>query len=277
MWSGQTGIPRRGFLAALGAGGLGGCLSSPNAGLIDLFLVGGQSNAEGQGTAVESPIPEPGTAFEYRSNGLYDLVDPVGGAESGSAWPAFATRYHEVTGRRIVVVEAAEDGSGQFAGSIESVMHWDEGGALRGRAVSMLDECVAYLSKRTLEPRFRGILWSQGERDGEQIAQGNMTRGQYYGAFRRMVRYFQNEVDAGPVKQYLFQTGRPANASRSKWAAVREAQVALAEALDPVEMVFDHAVEFPEEGKMQEWAHYNQRGYNEMGRLGAETVANTLF
>src|SRR5882757_664043 len=59
---------------------------------IDVFLIGGQSNAVGNpggGGAASSPDPQSGTVYQYYSGSFSAVTDEVGAANTGSAWPSF--------------------------------------------------------------------------------------------------------------------------------------------------------------------------------------------
>ena len=77
----------------------------------DVFVVAGQSNAKGRGTAEEAPEVPAGAAYEATPQGeIRALADPVGGANTGSAWPAFANAYTAATGRGVVIIGMAAGG-----------------------------------------------------------------------------------------------------------------------------------------------------------------------
>ena len=65
---------------------------------LDLFIIVGQSNAEGRGNSAQSPAVTNG-AYISGSTITPTLADPVGGASTGSMWPAFANEWFAQTGR----------------------------------------------------------------------------------------------------------------------------------------------------------------------------------
>lgn len=248
---------------------------------MDVFLVAGQSNARGKGDAADAPAVPEGVAHEWTGDGLAHLVDPVGddhaeGAPVGSAWPAFAATYHELTGRESVYVPGAAGGSGLVAAANPG-HHWDveAGSELFRRAVRRTWDCLTHL--RTVDdPTLRGVLWCQGESDAQAIDEGAVALPAYRGALRRLVEAFRREFDRGDLPVYVFQTGRPESADTDGFAAVRDAQARLADSDDAVHLVYDATVTFPERGLMRDELHFTQAGYNEMGRVGAEAVAAVI-
>ena len=84
---------------------------------LDLFIVGGQSNAIGQAYTKSSNTPTAGTAFDLTDKVFKNLKDSVGRANIGSAWPKFCTDYYAGTSTKVAVVVAAVNASGQHASS----------------------------------------------------------------------------------------------------------------------------------------------------------------
>ena len=260
---------------------------------IDVFATGGQSNAKGIGDGSKSPDPQSGTAYEFENNtgNIVELDDSVGTGKyeafTGSAWPAFAKKYHSRTGRNVAIIPTAVGGSAQVA-SVKN-NHWDAGGPRRGAAVDIIGRGMDALRNEGFEPRLRGMLWSQGESDAQAITNGNLTIGEYKRAFSEMVEYFRNNIrDHFPL--WLFQTGKPSTGDSSGFRKVRAAQADFPATERDVQMVSTVQKNFPDKGLIaphrvstQEVTvlshvyHYSQRGYNVMGRTGAENLNEVPF
>jgi hypothetical protein len=242
---------------------------------VDVFLVGGQSNAEGTGDPSEAATVPEGAGFEFRpeSGAFVHLAEPVGRGEGGSAWSAFGATYHAATGRPVVVVSTAVGGAAQHADADGGPGHWDDGGELRPAAIEGLRDCLAALEDRGVEYAFRGVLWHQGESEGMQIDAGAVTVEQYEAAFWRMLERFREAFAAPDLDLFLFQIGRHTEEDGPGWAAVRDAQERFATADEHVHLVFEDAVDYVESGNMQDVVHYDQAGYDRMGREGARAVA----
>jgi len=111
----------------------------------DLFIIIGQSNAAGVGNSAESPVVTV-DAIEMSTGGniISDpLVDPVGDANTGSMWPAFANEFGTLTNRKIAICEAA--GSGNDILPI-GVGDWRPGGTLANTALSACNNCITTLN-----------------------------------------------------------------------------------------------------------------------------------
>lgn len=249
---------------------------------MDVFLIAGQSNARGKGNAADAPDVPDGVAFEWLGDTLDHLKDPIGDDHDpdtpvGSAWPAFAATYHELTGRKSVYVPAAVGGTALLKTADIGNGHWDveADSPLFRRAVHSTWDCLTHLQGDG-DPTLRGVLWCQGERDAQAIDAGEIGTPHYRRALHRLVRAFRREFDQPELPVYVFQTGRPESDDTDGFAAVREAQADLAGSDDAVDLVFEKAVTFPERGLMRDGLHYTQGGYNEMGRIGAEGVAATI-
>lgn len=245
-----------------------------------IFLVGGQSNAQGVGNKAESPVPTENTAFEWRSGELAALKDPVDGAEDGSAWPSFCIKYIELTGGQVVILAKPVSGSSQTAsGDIGGFGNWDpdETNEHFDKAVTAFSEMLKELESQGFELYLAGVLWSQGEADSKSIDAAESTKGEYKEGLERMIAAFREEYGAS-LRFFIFRTGRLASGDTTGFEQVRDAQDEVAEA-DPLTWdVFDGAVFFPDEEKMSPKPgkgeqHYSQPGYNQMGEEGAENVA----
>lgn len=141
-----------------------------------LFLAAGQSNGVGQGDSSAAVLCTTGTAFEYyfSRDTLLALKDPVGRRElqfekanSGSAWPAFAKTYHDLTGSEVIIAQAARGGSScHYKAEINNCGTWDNRGKMLLFDSAVIKASAA--SRKTGMP-VAGILWSQGERDANAI------------------------------------------------------------------------------------------------------------
>lgn len=233
---------------------------------IDVFIVAGQSNAEGRGDSTESPSVN-SDSLEYTDSGLVALADPVGGADTGSAWPAFANAYVPIAGKLVCIVETAVGGSALYPDTSGS--NWSPSGTLTADAISKAQAALAELESEGYLPTLRGVLWCQGESD----AVNGVSQANYKAALINLHERF--EASLGELGFYVFQIGAAADGSNAaQWAAIREAQrEACAETLR-MELVFTGAVDFPARGMMSDNIHYTQAGYNEMGAVGGHVVAS---
>lgn len=245
-----------------------------------LFLVAGQSNSVGQGDAAASIEIVPGSGLEYRQTGdtLVHLKDPVGesangfqSAGSGSAWPAFARRFHALSGKQVVIAAAARGGSSAHpAAELNDMGTWAETGKrpLLDRAVKKLKEAEMKAGKRA-----DGIIWIQGERDANAIFDKQITPEDYQLALASVITRFRAAL-GHQIPFYIVLTGNQAGREPSGNQAVREAQNRVADKLSKVFIVYKSAAGFSDRGLMKDFVHYNQTALNEIGTQVAEKIVS---
>lgn len=266
----------------------------------DAFLVAGQSNAMGAGDSTESPIPYDDTAFEYvvATGTFRPLRDPVGGAVSGSAWPAFARKWYELTGRTLALVSTAEGNTPNS--KLIRDRNWESGPLLAGTLAAM----NAMLEKISGTPSV-AVLWSQGERDGKAILEGwpsNFTAETYRQAFLSTIGTFRSQ-GWNEFVLVISETGTNTELGDVGYADVRQVQREVAGRTtadvriqahfsdggvaesDPVTISIDGggaediitgftgAAGFAARGMMSDSLHYTQDGYDEMGEAMAHALA----
>jgi hypothetical protein len=283
---------------ACGSGG-GGSGGGGNSNEIDVFLIGGQSNALGQGNSAQSPIPTADTAFQYYNSTISPANDPVGGAGNyaigeytdsptgGSAWPSFAIEYHRATGRKIAFVPTAVSGSAQTQEAVDAGLisvSWDTTGTLYTNSISKLTSAISSLTSEGYTPVFKGILWAQGETDAICIALASspcpITATRYREAAETMIENYRNALGSS-TPFYIFQTGvagAGTYAFNDSYRQIRDAQAEIA-ANDPyTKIVFSNALDFQTRGLIiptdGSKVHYTQAGYNEMGAIGASNIVS---
>jgi len=238
----------------------------------DVFLIGGQSNATGHGRSEASTPPPEGTAFEHVPHeGFEPLADPVGTAKTGSAWPAFAAAYWTASRRHTVYVPASVGGTSIHPAANDN--WWGESGGLLYRALGRLRSAMVNLERAGITPRFRGLLWHQGETDAHAIDEGRIEPADYRLAFETMIERYRQEVDDRQAPVYIFQLGRRSDGETPGFKNLRRIQQAVAASDPNVWLVFEGAAKFPTEGKMKDTLHYNQQGLDEMGWIGGQNVA----
>lgn len=233
--------------------------------LIDVFLVGGQSNAQGQGDSSLSQTIEPGVAYQYY-NSIFEEVlgDPIGNATTGSAWPSFAIKYNSITGRKVCFVPTGVPSSSQVAAADPGGGTWDTTGTLYGIAVAKLQEALVAISNAGYTSFLKGILWCQGEADAGAITATTINKAQYKTALTTMIANFRTEFGSA-LPFLIFRTGGADTVGRTDVMAA-QGEVATADYF--TNLVFINAVDFPSRG-LNNGAHYLQAGYDEMGDVGA--------
>lgn len=235
---------------------------------IDLFLVAGQSNAEGRGQTVLSPAVTNGSLM-YSAGTVQVLADPVGGAATGSAWPAFANAYG-----RCAITEAAVGGSKLIAypggGS-----NWSPTGTLFAAAVAQAEAATTALEAQGWTVNLRGVLWSQGESEALEYEPVDLTA-EYQAALEAIFARFRTELGAG-IQMWVARTGRLTSGDTANWQKVRDAQDAACAATDGLHMAYTGTLDFPDLGWMKvDGIHYTQAGLNAMGTAMGEHVRGDL-
>lgn len=243
-----------------------------------IFLAAGQSNAVGMADSAASVQCIQGTAFEYRyhANQLVHLKDPVGNADlkfgraqTGSAWPAFAKAYHDLTGKEVVIVPAARGGSScHYKAELEENGTWDTQGRLL-----LFDSAIvkAKAAVKLCKQPISGILWSQGERDANAYNAGQLTAEEYETQLIHLIGRFRKELGAN-LPFYIIQTGHFTDHDVKGFDAIRAAQEQVAGKVKNVYIVYAQTIDFPDKGWMQDQIHYNQTALNDIGATMARQV-----
>lgn len=249
-------------------------LSAPTfAADLDVFLVGGQSNAQGYGTSAQSTRAVPGKCLSFYMGQIVDANDPVGNANTGSMWPSFCRSYYAATRRAVMVVPAAVGATSQFLGCNAVAGSWDVGGILFDIAQTKLSSALSAAQASGWTPQYRGELWSQGEYDGGAIAAGRVTRAQYTMALYNMAARFRAAHPEGCL--YIIRTG-DLPLTNPGYAQVRDSQETVAAVhheTQNVRIVFRGTVAFKNYGLMApDGTHYNQIGLNTVGKYVAHAV-----
>lgn len=234
----------------------------------DIFAVAGQSNAMGKGDAATSTAPTLGSAIEYVDSGYAKpLQDPTQGAVpnqsalSGSAWPAFAKRYYEVTGRRVCIVGSAYSGEGLINGSISG------GTWLNGE---FLTDALAFKvrnAQRDFKGRLRGVLYLGGENDATLA----FTQAQYEAylvAFRDKLRKKLNDSSL----QLLILSIDESVFAYPQYAVMRAAMENAAANNEGIKLVLPYQGWYAA-GKTSDGIHWNQEALNASGVIAADNCA----
>lgn len=244
---------------------------------IKLFLVAGQSNAKGLGDKAASPDNASLPTFEFftEHNSIQPLKDPVGyagcyfeAAESGSAWPAFAKRYHELSGDSVVIVQAAKGGSACHPlAETNNWGNWSEKGNLFNCSISKVQMASQYL-----KVPLSGIIWSQGENDADAINQGIKTKEDYKIALKSVIKHYRDVLGQN-LKFYIILTGyNTAVSTKTGTDIVRSVQEEVAKEDPLTNVVYRKTDQFPELGWMHDVVHYNQQGLNDIGTVSADII-----
>ena len=233
--------------------------------LVDVYVVAGQSNAEGRGSSTTA-----GAGWRMDGAATETLQDPVGGALSGSAWPAFANKYYQLTGRKVVIIEAASGGTALLAAAGAS--NWSSTGFLRGVAIVVAQGAVEALQAAGRLGHVR-LIWQQGEQDASAYNGTTVTDTLYQAEQEALFAYFFANI-TGLESILVSELGTTLNGvGASNYTLIRAAQNAAVAATANCHLAFTGAKDFAAQAKMLDNVHYNQTGLNEMGEALATYAA----
>ncbi|WP_295673481.1 cadherin-like beta sandwich domain-containing protein, partial [uncultured Mucilaginibacter sp.] len=257
-------------LAFSGPQGAASANVEPNS--LDFFLIGGQSNAYGTGVlSLQTPIPA-GICWEYVKGAFIPVTkQAINIGNTGSIWAAFAVAYYNRTGRKVCLVPASVGATSQVAAIDDGHGNWDLTGSLVSDAVLLLNQGLAAAQNAGWTTRAKGILWDQGERDGNAITTGQTTIGLYQAALQNMIANFRTRISNNSLPFYIF---RIANSS-SGGLQVQAAQEAIAKTDPNTAVVFRDAIDYTvANGYLNPvgLVHYTQAGYNLAGQIGGDNV-----
>ncbi|MEL6616553.1 MAG: sialate O-acetylesterase, partial [Bacteroidota bacterium] len=242
----------------------------------DFFVVAGQSNANGRGDAATSEDPNPGEGYEqWRQGNIEALMDPVQTSSDGSAWPAFAKAYAEATGRGAVILMLPRPGTIQHrASGVPSTKAWDVryDGNLYDWAANIAARSFVVAEASLPDVKFGGWLWIQGGADAYAIRDGRETAADYEASLHRMAAQVDADWNA-PL--FLVVSGSAVSGDFAEIEAVRQIQND-ADALDEIVVIHQTAYEFADRGWHVDDVHWDQRGLNDVGRIGGAAVATYL-
>lgn len=268
-WSDDSSIPDNGYITKR--------YVSNKLNNIHVFIVAGQSNAEGRGDSTLSLTPNNGSVQYYQS-AISTLQDPVGGAvtisggvNGGSMWPSFATNYFNMTNQKVCIVPTAKGSTSQTAAADTGLGNWDSSGTLYGTSVTLANNAISALNTASYTPILKGILWCQGEWDADAIQAGTITKADYKAALSSMIDRYRNDLGSN-IPFYIFRTGLRSSFSTTGYYLIHEAQEEIANEKSNVFIVFRNSVDFITRNLMGDNRHWSQAGYNEGGRIGAEKV-----
>ena len=246
-----------------------------------LFLLAGQSNAVGQGDSSKSVQPLPGTAFEFDADAgsFISLRDPVGKpwklfqrAGTGSVAPAFARKFHELSGKKVYFVTAARGGASCTAkAELSTYGTWDESGQLFPQAIEK-----TRMAEKASGMKLSGIIWMQGERDANAFVSAQISARDYEDAFIRLINRFRKEFgEALPI--YIVQTGFQQDKSPEGCQMVREVQQAVSRKMKRIYLAYTETDTFAHRGWFKDNVHYNQEALNDIGSKTASFAFNGTF
>lgn len=255
-----------------------------------VWLILNQSNQDGRGNKAESPVLPEGMAYVWRDGALHHLADPTSSTtNSGSAWPAYAKRFYELTGFGSVFVTAAVGGTPQTAGaaltSIGATKHWDVGGTLRETALSRLQDAFVALDSAGIMWQMGGLVGGGGERDAQNIdnpagSTGSITAADYKAAVQGMLAYFQSSLIRTKLPFIMSRLAMDATGDTTGFQQIRAAQMDLCANVNNIYMSWTGGLAAIRAGRVKPDTydlHFLQQDLNDMGQSMATVAASTCL
>lgn len=243
----------------------------------DLVITAGQSQMVGHGYAI-SPAPATNGAFckEWNNSTFVTVSDdqyaysPPAAyrASTGSSIPAFCITYTAGTGRPLVVVRSAVDGTALLHANHGTADDWSTSGGLFAASVARAQAAITALQSNGHSLGRIFVIWSQG---GKDAAGGNNLTGtgagSYYEAQIALVDRYRTALSQPTLKVYIEEMYEVSGLNPSNCDDVHTAQVA-AVTDQPTKLAwgFRDGVTYQGTPRMNlDGVHYSMDGLNKMG------------
>ncbi len=264
------------------------CCFSPNAKGEDysVYLIGGQSNANGRGDAseLEQPLDSPQKNvrfFWHRSQGARNVgwlledqwTDLAPGSGHGSTSPVYPKEFglevsfgHALSlahpNDEIAIIKYSHGGSNLHT-------QWAESGAMYKTFVSTIKNALEKLAAAGHTYRVQGMVWQQGEADAENIKYAR----QYHQNLTSLVARIRRDLDSSGNLPFVVgglshrqhpDVARP----NTGFGTVRSAQELVAKSVPLVGFV--NTDDFPT--RIGEPIHFNHQGLISLGEAHAMEI-----
>ena len=249
-----------------------------------LFIVAGQSNAVGFARPPYESAAYCGQMWDWSTgvNALKPLKDPTNAwyPNFGSAWPAFARHFFELTGRKVVLLNVARGGSA-VTSVFSNTWYGDNTNTLRANAKTQYTAMTAALGSKDTDFIVGGLLWIQGEAETGALNAGTVSVADYKAGTLDVFSFFRTLTDEADMPVFMSQIGFHANVRTSPellfaYEQIQQAQTELARYTEGVYMAFEGAKYFLDAKDMTDSIHYSQNGYNVVGEAFARCAATFL-
>lgn len=254
------------------------------------FAVIGHSNAVGKGDSLisqDSTIIPANVAFQFRRNpaGFIPLRDPVGTANTGSAWPSFAREFYDQTCRGTFIVPIAQRGSflalesnwrgtdNYWSRSEDPDDHYHR--LLMGVSYQAFTAASAQGGSRV---SWGGVLMWLGNGDAEKLTEQPIYEDSVYTVFARSLTNFLDAYaeDFGVGKVYIITDIREIVGNHlvdhPEFQEIRQAQRDVCATHPFCVLASDEGYTYPIE-QYEDRKHLNQYGLLGIGRSSAASAA----
>lgn len=235
----------------------------------DLLFVYGQSNAKGTaGNTDGVPTVLSENVKVWDGTDLINLTSytPTAddGTSTGSAWASFGNEYTNQTGRKLIILNAAKDS--------QSISALQKGSANYTALTTWYDDLITYSAANGIIIGKRLLAFNQGEADAN-----NVTTPVSYNSLLTTL-WTDLKTDFGIELMGLFTVGYYADFRIKQGQVIQQAQRNFAIDNDDVIIAYDHLGAFGSNNNLKvDSVHYNQKGYNIMGREGAKRIVSAIF
>lgn len=256
-----------------------------------VFGMGGQSNAEGFGERSGPNVPN--TVWNFKVAAPYwEMANDIG--NKGSMRPTFGSEFYNLTGIRVLFVRNTVNGGYQtdaangISGAPDPGASFDVNGTATPAMIAAINAAMNWAaSAGGFHVKPCGMLWSQGESEGNGIFQfpAIVTKTIYKNAFLTMTARFRTAFSDPAFPFYIFRTGALSNEVLSipalagidtGYSQIRDAQEELAVASPYNLMASRLSLQGHARNQMvlpfTQGVHYNQDLNDEMGLDGARRV-----
>lgn len=207
---------------------------------VDVFLIGGQSNATGQAYMRNIPIN-----FKCDTTVMFYYSRFLNQGQGGECWRplcqasetkdkfgvelSMGTKLQNLyPNRRIALIKHALSGSNLYE-------QWNPGNltnSVRGEEfiefVETVNKALIALKKQGYTPKIKAMVWQQGEADARDIA-GMVHSNQYGANLKNFIEQIRKEFNT-PDMLFIYGTVMPLSATRfTGREIVRSAQIAVSE------------------------------------------------
>ena len=232
--------------------------------VIHILVAYGQSNSAGRAIDIQNaPNVPQGWAYEWRANSqtAEQLAEPTrqDSLGEGSAWSSFAIRFHELTGEKVVIVNAGMDGR-----KISKLTPNSNDGSL---AFGWINDAITYYqASNQYDIKSVSMVWLQGESDISR--QTNLD--DYFTDLEAIKAEFKSLHSLAE-----FYAVRVGYSTQHDCEQKRHGYILGSKQINKSDKpVSNLSVSIVEKGLMSDSVHYSQEGYN---MLGADIADNLVY
>jgi hypothetical protein len=196
---------------------------------VDVYVILGQSNAQGRALSSELPTELQGTlsgcyVFNSSSNAFEEIVPGVNTQSfAGQFGPVVnaAYQYRQQTGKDVYFIVYAVGGTSVASPNTKGSWNVNDADSLTTKAISFIDRARLVLLSANKIPAFKGIAWWQGESDSDTQGKADLYAADQSAVFAalRGVSY----LAPLPIVQYMV-----FSASGSYYSTVNQAKADFA-------------------------------------------------